>query len=148
MTEVKDIRLPDHGFEMSFQNRFAETYTHPQNGVIACILKESYIPIAEFKLIFNHLSKEIRKGGYDKFVFDKRALRTFHQPSMEWYYVEWKTEMLHHGLTKHRKLLPELDWFVKAVAIAKRPLLESISQEVADRLNIVYCHSLQEAINT
>lgn len=66
----------------------------------------SYIPIDQFKEIFNFIGDLVKSDKITKLIFDKRKLSVFHQPSMEWYFVEWKEEMFAHGLITHRKNSP------------------------------------------
>lgn len=130
-----------------FENEYAESYIHSEKGIIACILIAEYIPIKDFRSIFLKLLEEIKTGKYSRFIFDKRSLRTFHQPSMEWYFLEWKTEAFAYGIKQHRKILPDLDWFKKAVEIAKKDLELRLPEKVGRELDISYCNSLSEAIN-
>lgn len=143
---TSDNTFTIEGFDEKLNGRFARVYANNDTGVIVCILQEDYVPIEFFKETFNRISEVIKAGSYQKFVFDKRSLRTFHQPSMEWYFIYWKKEMLSFGLKEHRKILPEIDWFKKAVMIAKDQLMEQYPTNIIEKLNIKYCDSLEEAI--
>lgn len=144
MTQM-EMPLTDLGCIRKFRNDYAEVYTHDSKQTIICILNQEYVPIREFRSTFERITEIVKRGQYKKFIFDKRMLRTFHQPSMEWYFLEWKTQMLSHGLNKHRKLLPDLPWFVKAVDVARKPLLKKLPDAISAQLDIVYCDSLEEA---
>ncbi|WP_421873214.1 hypothetical protein [Marinoscillum sp.] len=134
------------GFEQIFVNEYATGYIHTDKKTIACAINKDYVPITRFKEIFEMLADEIKSGDYSKFVFDKSKLRTFHQPSMKWYFTEWKTEMIHHGVTKHFKVLPELDYFKRAVEAARKPLLAKYPKELLAQLRIEYFESVEEAV--
>lgn len=144
-TSPANILLED-GFSEGFNSRFSTVYVNTDKGIIFCQLNEEYTPIENFKETFNQISTLAKKNKYSKFIFDKRALRTFHQPSMEWYFITWKQEMLKLGISKHRKILPELDWFKKAVQIAKIDLELKFPDNVFKQLDIQYCDSIEEAI--
>lgn len=131
------------GYDLQHDSRFAVVFTTSSH--IACVLKASYVPIDQFKKVFDHMLEIAQVGGFQKFIFDKRALTTFHQPTMEWYFLEWKRDMLKLGVTKHRKILPDLNWFKQAVAIARNPLLKQFTPEELSQLDIKYCESLKEA---
>ena len=146
METTSDNTFTIEGFENKLQSRFANVYANDAAGIVVCVLHGDYVPIEFFKDTFNRISEVITSGSYHKFVFDKRSLRTFHQPSMEWYYIHWKKDMLAHGVKEHRKILPEIDWFKKAVMIAKDQLMEQYPSNVIDQLNIKYCDSIEEAI--
>lgn len=145
LTEEK--QLSALGFEITFSSEYADLFKNESRNIIACILKSEYVPIASFRETFNRVSSIARSGRYQKFIFDKRSLTTFHQPSMEWYFLSWKTEMLDLGIYQHRKLLPDQDWFIKAVEIAREPLIQKFPEGVWQKLDIKYCDSLEEAVS-
>lgn len=147
MPEAIEENIKTWDFSPFFRSKYAECYSNKDKKMIVCILTGEYVPINEFRNVFNELLKEIRNSKYTRFIFDKRSLRTFHQPSMEWYYLDWKTRAFEYGLKEHRKILPDLKWFVKAVEIAKRDLEEKLPEKVRIELDISYCNSLSEAIN-
>lgn len=146
MNELMEKQLPELGFDKAYGNDYAEVFKNEDKKTIACTITADYVPIRFFIETFNQVSKIAQSAKFERFIFDKRELRTFHQPSMEWYFIEWKTKMIDYGLVKHRKLLPDLKWFVKAVEIAKQPLLDRLSDEEKNRMDIVYCESLEEAL--
>jgi hypothetical protein len=135
------------GFTQIFVNEYAEGYVHEEKGIIACVITADYIPISKFKELFEMMSEEIKVGTFEKFVFDKSALRTFHQPSMKWYFTEWKTAMIPFGLKKHFKVLPKLEYFRKSVEAARKPLLAKYPKEILDVIRIEYFETVEEAID-
>lgn len=134
------------GFTNIFLNDMAAGYVNEDSKTIACIITADYIPITKFKQLFEMLGDEIKEGNFEKFVFDKSKLRTFHQPSMKWYFTEWKTVMMEYGVVKHFKVLPELDYFRKAVEAARKPLLAQYPEAILSKLRIEYFETLEEAI--
>ncbi|KEO74868.1 hypothetical protein [Anditalea andensis] len=138
--------IETNNFQLVFEDRDARVYTCKAKGMLICELLTEYIPIEIFKDVFHKISDIIKGGGYSKFIFDKRTLKAFHQPSMEWYFLQWKNEMLVHGLQKHRKILPAEKWFEKMVMIAKEQIMKNNPDNVIDKLDIKYCGSLEEAI--
>lgn len=135
------------GFVKIFESEFARCYTSKSKGVIVCEMKVGYVPINNFKETFQVIADEVQEGGYSKFVFDKTSLRTFHQPSMKWYFTEWKTKMLAHGLHKHFKILPDIEWFKKSVEAARKPLLLQFPKDVLEQLRIEYFESVEQAVD-
>jgi hypothetical protein len=63
----------------------------PQTAIVQATSK--YIPIEQFKEIFHYIGQLVEQEKIAKLIFDKRELTVFHQPSMEWYFVEWKEKM-------------------------------------------------------
>jgi hypothetical protein len=146
MTEILDLGIQEKGYLPKFETEYAAVHANEETKKLVCVLKAEYVPIESFKELFGKLLELVKQSNYHTFIFDKRSLRTFHQPSMEWYYLDWKQEAMEYGLTKHRKILPDLAWFVKAVQIAKRGLDDKLSETARQKLQIVYCDSLNEAI--
>jgi len=133
-------------FDLLFQERYAKVFVHHAKKIVICELLTDYVPIEDFKNIFLQISEIVKKGNFNKFIFDKRSLRAFHQPSMEWYFLHWKNEMLEYGIVKHRKILPTEKWFEKMVMIAKEEIMKNNPDNIIDQLDIQYCDSIEEAI--
>ncbi len=143
---IPTTTLEFNNFELVIDERYAKVYENQEKGIIICELLTDYVPIDDFKNTFHQISAVIKKGNFDKFIFDKRSLRAFHQPSMEWYFLHWKNEMLEYGIVKHRKILPSEKWFEKMVMIAKEQILRNNPDNIISRLDIKYCESIEEAI--
>lgn len=139
LSEIQD-------FELAFEERYARVLVNTDKKIIICELLADYIPIEDFKEAFFQIGKIVENGDFEKFIFDKRSLRAFHQPTMEWYFIHWKKDMLGYGLKTHRKILPSEKWFEKMVQIAKQQILETYPNNIIDQLDIQYCDSIEEAI--
>lgn len=133
-------------FEVAFEQRYARVWFKRDKKIVICELLADYIPIEDFKLIFGQIGEVVKAGDFEKFIFDKRSLRAFHQPTMEWYFIHWKREMLEYGLKIHRKILPAEKWFEKMVQIAKNQILQTYPDNIIDQLDIKYCDSIDEAV--
>ena len=133
-------------FEVAFEQRYARVWFKRDKKIVICELLADYIPIEDFKLIFGQIGEVVKAGDFEKFIFDKRSLRAFHQPTMEWYFIHWKREMLEYGLKTHRKILPAEKWFEKMVQIAKNQILQTYPDNIIDQLDIKYCDSIDEAV--
>lgn len=138
--------IETNNFKLIFEERDARVFASQEKGIVICELLSDYVPIDNFKSIFLRISEIVKQGGFTKFIFDKRALRAFHQPSMEWYFLHWKNEMLEFGLQKHRKILPPEKWFEKMVMIAKEQIMKNNPDNIIELLDIRYCDSIEEAI--
>ncbi|MCC6838035.1 MAG: hypothetical protein IT234_05800 [Bacteroidia bacterium] len=136
------------GYEFTLENRsaFSSLYFNEQLKMAICIADEEYIPIDSFKEMFLHISVMIEKMEIKHLLFDKQKLRTFHQPSMEWYFAVWKPSIKSKGLTNHYKILPKLDWFEKAVEAGKYEIFQKFSKEILNGITIKYVQSTEEAI--
>ncbi|EMR01650.1 hypothetical protein [Cesiribacter andamanensis] len=132
---------------LHFSTPFASLYEAPQHQALICQTLAPYISIEAFKEIFSTCSSLVADRGIGRFIFDKRSLRAFHQPSMEWYFVEWKQEMYHaHGLRIHRKILPYEPWFKKCVEAGREEIYQKYPEAVFDKLDIRYTASIEEAL--
>jgi hypothetical protein len=143
-----EAELTALGFQLRFEDRWSRVLYHGHKKVVLCQLLSDYLPIEHFRNTFRQISTLVENGDFKKFIFDKSSLRTFHQPSMEWYFIHWKQEMMNYGLVQHRKILPDLDWFKTAVAIERDELLKKMSAEAVKKLDIRYCTDINEAIRT
>lgn len=133
-------------FEVALEERYAKVWVNSERKTIICELLADYIPIGDFQEIFSQIGEIVKSGNFEKFIFDKRSLRAFHQPTMEWYFIHWKKEMLGYGVRVHRKILPAEKWFEKMVTIAKDQILLKYPDHIIDQLDIRYCDSIDEAI--
>lgn len=108
-----------------------------------------YIPMEAFRELFENVTSLLQQKPVQKLVFDKRSMKVFHQPSMEWYYNTWKTKMLtSFGLRNHHKLLPNDALFRKSVEIGRTKILKQAAEGSAlTQLNIRYFEELEEALN-
>ena len=118
--------------------------TFPNVAVVEAT--SAYIPIKQFKEAFDHIGELVIKEKISKLIFDKRKLSIFHQPSMEWYFVDWKERMFDNGLTIHRKLLPADDVFRESVKIGRAKINKAFPNGRFHLMDIAYAESLDDAI--
>lgn len=141
------LQFKGHEFTLENKGLFSSLYFNKQLKMAICSADEEYIPIDNFKEIFLHISEMIEHVEIKHFVFDKQKLRTFHQPSMEWYFAVWKPTIKHKGLDNHYKILPKLDWFEKAVEAGKYEIFQKFSKDILNGITITYVNSIEEAID-
>ncbi|PZR30340.1 MAG: hypothetical protein DI538_22840 [Azospira oryzae] len=106
----------------------------------------TYIPIDQFKTIFNEITSWVKEHGIRKLIFDKRQLTVFHQPSMEWYFVEWKEQLFDLGLTRHVKILPSDEVFRQSVKIGRNKINEAFPNGRFHKMEILYAESVEQAV--
>lgn len=117
-------------------------------AVVAIVeAKTEYIPIGDFKKIFESIGEVVKERKVTKLVFDKRNLTVFHQPSMEWYFTEWKEQMFELGLKTHRKILPTNDVFRQSVKIGRDKINKAFPAGKFHQMDIGYAETLEDAIN-
>ncbi|MFT4736869.1 MAG: hypothetical protein ACI8QD_002685 [Cyclobacteriaceae bacterium] len=138
--------LDQAGFKITDRAGQMELWTN-DSGVICCIAIQEYVSIEAFKTTFQTILSIASKANFHTLIFDKRALTTFHQPTMEWYYVDWKVSAAELGIVNHFKILPPMEWFQKAVAIAKEGLDAQLKEKTGDRVVIRYTGTLKEGIS-
>lgn len=130
-----------------YSKKYGDLLLLEDQKTLICQIKKPYVPIDTFKKFFTKTGEFVKKHKIEKFIFDKRALEAFHQPSMEWYFVVWKRDMLEFGLKEHRKILPQNEpWFSDAVQAGRAKIERDFPDNIINKLNIVYCSSLKEAI--
>lgn len=130
----------EEGFEYA-----AVQYFEPDIVVVKATAE--YIPINEFQAVFDQAGKLVEEYKVKRLVFDKRALRVFDQPSMEWYFTEWKAQMADRGLTVHRKILPNDFAFRESVKVGHKNITQKHPQGKFRDLDIQYADSLEEAFS-
>lgn len=119
---------------------------HP--GMVVVRALSPYIPLLMFQIIFAAVEDIAQKGAFTTVVFDKRKLMVFHQPSMEWYFLEWKGGMTAYGVTRHRKLLPKDAAFREAARLGREALYQNHPDNKFQQLDIRYAESLKEALES
>lgn len=144
---METLKFNNYDFKLANKNDFSSLYFNQQLKMAICFAEEEYIPIDSFKEMFLFLSSMIETVEINHLVFDKKKLRTFHQPSMEWYFAVWKPSIKNKGLTNHYKILPKLDWFEKAVEAGKYEIFKKFSNTIVNGINITYVNSIDDAIN-
>jgi hypothetical protein len=116
----------------------------PQIAVVEATA--NYIPLDPFKEIFNYIGDLTKAKGITKLIFDKRKLSVFHQPSMEWYFTEWKEKTFDLGLKIHRKILPVDDIFRQSVRIGRDKINKAYPTKKFNLMDIQYFETVEEAV--
>ncbi len=130
-----------------YEGDYGNLYVVGKEAVVIAATN-TYIPIENFKEIFTKAGELIKEKGLKKVVFDKRKLMVFHQPSMIWYFTEWKEEMYDNGLHIHRKLLPRDPVFRECVKLGREKINAEYPDAKFNLMDIQYKNSLEEAINS
>jgi hypothetical protein len=140
--------LEAYQHELVSENSYAQLYWIPQHNALACVMLQEYIPFSVFQETFIQAGEIACMRKAQRFIFDKRSLRAFHQPSMEWYFLHWKRQMLCLGLRTHRKILPTGNWFDLAVKTCREELEKCPQAVFLQNLDIQYRQNLTEAIES
>jgi hypothetical protein len=127
--------------------KHASIYRIPEQPNVAVVeATATYIPLEQFKEIFSFIGELASSKTITKLIFDKRKLSVFHQPSMEWYFVEWKEKMFDVGLKTHRKILPQDDVFRQSVRIGREKINKMYPLKKFNQMDIQYAESIEEAL--
>lgn len=149
MEQTASNVLPKLGinYKLAIEKDYGKVFLLPDEKILILELTKEYVPIEEFREIFTETIPLVKEHKIEKFIFDKQNLRVFHQPSMEWYFVEWKKELYELGLIKHRKILPkDQPAFKMAVEAGRAKILAEYPNLIIDKLDIQYKDSIEEAI--
>jgi hypothetical protein len=130
-----------------FKDKHTSVYYYPQHEIVVLKLITTYVPLEHFKNALLQVKNLADQEKISKMILDKSNLRIFHQPSMEWYHVIWKEEMLSKGLHIYRKILPEDPLFEESVKIGREKIIRENPAFNLNKFNIVYCKSLEEAFS-
>lgn len=134
--------------DLFYQNESTILYFNARLKIGMCEVIAPYIPMAQFMDVFNRATEMIREHGLRHFIFDKRSLRTFHQPSMEWYFVEWKPVVRDMGMADHFKILPNEPWFHRCVEAGRNDILKSYPEGLLDGISVRYVDTVESAMQT
>ncbi len=110
------------------------------------VATKGFIPFDAFQEIFKETGKHVKQHKIEKLIFDKRQMSIFHQPSMAWYYTEWKEEMIAYGLTKHRKILPNDTLFRHSVEVGRKKIYADNPNAKFTGIDLKYTESIEEAL--
>lgn len=135
--------------ELVTEKAFKHANVHSVAGMPHVVVVEAtaaYIPLEPFKEIFNFVGDIVHQRNIVKLIFDKRKLSVFHQPSMEWYFIDWKERMYDSGLTVHRKILPSDDVFRQSVRIGRDKISKAYPEKKFNKMDIQYSESLEQAL--
>ncbi|ELR71373.1 hypothetical protein C900_02831 [Fulvivirga imtechensis AK7] len=139
------LQKPILNLDITFEN--ANVYLVNSADAVLVEASGTYITNDEFKNIFHYVGSLVISNGIKKLVFDKRTLKIFHQPSMEWYFVVWKEKMYTHGLKTYRKILPQSSVFRESVRISQEKINKKYPNAKCHNMDIKYSETLEEAIN-
>lgn len=143
---MEKIIYKEFEFSLIYRCSYASLFYNNSLELVLCIADVEYIPIENFKTIFLSISELIEKHTIKHLLFDKRNLRTFHQPSMEWYFAIWKQTIKEKGLFNHYKILPDLEWFVQAVNAGKHEIFKKYNSNILNGIRVSYVDSVEKAI--
>lgn len=136
-------------FELIEKRKFkhADVYVFKDHRKVGLVrATTTYIPLDQFKEIFTYIGELTAMEKITKLIFDKSTLSVFHQPSMEWYFVEWKEKMFDLGLKTHRKILPADEVFRQSVKIGREKISKNHPKGKYTLMDIKYSESLEDAI--
>ena len=149
MMTPDDLKLIEERFSERFSNEWGTMYVCNDSNVIICSILQSYTPIDDFMSLLRQQAMLIETYGCEKFIFDKRAIRGFHQPTMEWYYLTWKVEMYQkYGLMTHRKLFTDEEWFLQCIKAGRAAIKKKDPGSIVHTFDIKVCKTLQEAVDS
>lgn len=132
--------------EVIWSNDFLSLYTFADCNCGMFKATAEYIPIESFKTAFDQAARFAKDNKWKYFIFDKRNLNVFHQPSMEWYYTIWKKELLQYGVSTHFKILPKEEWFKKSVEAGKNEIKEKHPDFDFTAFDVNYVDNVDEAL--
>ncbi len=124
----------------------AKVYLEATSNVLIVESLRSYILNEEFKEVFDKVNELIAAHRVTKFIFDKRKLKVFHQPSMEWYFTDWKDTAYELGLRTIRKVLPKDIVFRQSVKIGITKIKNEYPEAKFNLMDIQYSNTLEDAL--
>lgn len=147
MTTDDEKAMQEYGFELKYEDKVGKIYVSQRTQIFICQIIQPYIPIEDFKNLLLQKGLLLKQYPCEKFIFDKRAISVFHQPSMEWYYVVWKPKIYEKfGLRTHRKLFTKDLWFRKAIEAGRNEIKNKYPDSLCHQMDIQNTETIREAI--
>ena len=143
---METLTYKGYEFASIYSCTYATVFYNRDLKFTICRADAEYIPLEEFKSIFLAVTELIAEYPMKSMLFDKRNLRTFHQPSMEWYFIVWKPAIKQAGLTNHFKILPDLEWFIQSVNAGRHQITLKCDKDLLDGIQIRYVEDVEDAI--
>ena len=119
-----------------------------EEKTVILTFRGEFVPLQAFKELISKVEGLVNTNKIDKMIFDKSSLKVFHQPSMEWYHLEWKTKMLAKGLKTYRKILPQDQLFIQSVQVGREKILKNNPHFDLRKFDIKYCKSIEDGFNS
>jgi hypothetical protein len=119
-----------------------------EEKTVILTFKGEFVPLQDFRYLLLTIEPLIMGKKVAKMIFDKSSLKVFHQPSMEWYHVEWKPKMLAKGLKVYRKILPQDELFIQSVKVGREKILKNNPYFDITKYDIKYCKTVEDAFNS
>lgn len=132
--------------EVIWSNDFLKLHNIANKSCGLFVATKEYIPIESFKKAFEKAADFAKEYEWKAFIFDKSNLTVFHQPSMEWYYTSWKSNLANQGITMHFKILPEEPWFKASVDAGKSEIKSKYPDFNFDIFEVKYVNNVEEAL--
>jgi hypothetical protein len=133
--------------EERYVSKHATISCNTELKLLLCTATAAYIPMAEFMDVFEKAGEIIKREHITRCVYDERNLVAFHQPSMEWFYLVWMERMYKQGLSAYRRLPPDDKYFEQQMNRARKKILQENPWFNFEKYDILYCKTLEEAIN-
>jgi hypothetical protein len=149
LMQGEDLKVLQERFNLQYEGEYGNMFVGKDSNLIICEMTQAYTPIEDFMSLLEQKRELIKKYGCEKFIFDKRAIKGFHQPSMEWYYLTWKVDMYNNfKLAKHRKLFTTDGWFLKCIEAGRAEIKRKDPGSIVHTLDIKVCKDLKDAIES
>lgn len=139
-----DVKTAELEIVASFKT--AKIYLEEEKSILIVKVTRAHIPLSEFKEIFGRVNELISYYSVKKLVCDKQKLKVFHQPSMEWYFVEWKEEAFDLGLRVISKILPDDMVFRQCVKIGRTKIEGEHPHAKFNEMDVQYVNSVEQAL--
>jgi hypothetical protein len=129
-----------------YQGKYATVTFLPANETAIFRIHGAFIPMTDYQAALDKLSELVQQDKVQKLVVDAPKLVAYHQPSVEWSFVNWKKRMEPHGLRQYRYVLPDSGEYRRSLQDGLRKIGREHPDTGIDRLDLAYCRTLDEAV--
>lgn len=133
--------------EEFYRGRYATVSFMPANETAIVSIHGAFIPMTDYQQTLEKLGELVRQEKVQKLIVDARQLLAYHQPSVEWSFLNWKRQMHEHGLNRYRYILSSTGEYRKNLENGLQKIRrEHPEPTVLDQMDLAYCQSLEEAV--
>jgi|GEM_PF-7004584 len=133
--------------EEYFRSRYATVSFIPASETAIVSIHGAFIPMTEYQQTLEKIGELVKQEKVHKLIVDARQLVAYHQPSVEWSFLNWKREMSTYGLNSYRYVVPNSGEYRKNLENGIQKIRrDHPDTDLLDRMDLAYCRSLEEAV--
>jgi len=129
-----------------YRGKYATVSFMPASETAVVRIHGAFIPLTDYQDTLEKLGELVEQEKVHKMIVDAQQLVAYHQPSVEWSFLNWKQEMQSHGLKSYRYVLSDSGEYRKMLENGLSKIRREHPETQLDRMDVAYCRSMEEAV--